>query len=149
MKILTQYKKALFDYSVLDTLEAGMVLTGDEVKSLRAGHVSLIGSFAHIKDGELYLVNASITPYKQAYIKREDQIARSRKLLVHKREIAKLIGLIAQKGATLIPLKIYVTERGKIKLELGICKHKKAPDRKQELKERDINRQTRRELKGE
>src|SRR5262245_14266664 len=77
MKILAQHKKALFEYTVLDTLEAGMVLNGDEVKSIRAGHASLIGSFAHIKDGELYLVNASVTAYKQAYIKREDLVARS------------------------------------------------------------------------
>lgn len=148
MKIITHNKKALFDYEVLDSLEAGIVLTGDEVKSLRAGQGSLIGAFAHIKDAELYLVNAHITQYKQAYTKSEEATKRSRKLLVHKRQLMKLVGLISQKGVTLVPLKLYLNERGKVKVDLGICKHKKAPSRKKELQERDISRQTRRELKG-
>jgi SsrA-binding protein len=148
MKIVAQNKKAFHDYEVSDTLEVGLVLTGDEVKSLRAGQVSLAGSFAHIKDAELFLVNTHITQYAQAYTKSEEATKRSRKLLLHRRELMKLIGLVSQKGVTLIPLKIYFNERGKAKVELGMCKHKKAPSRKKELKERDISRQTRRELKG-
>ncbi len=148
MKVISQNKKALFDYSVLDTLEVGIVLTGDEVKSLRAGSVSLVGAFAHIKDGELYLVNAHITQYKQAYTKSEEATKRSRKLLLHKRELMKLVGLMSQKGVTLVPIKLYFNVRGKVKVELGMCKHKNAPSRKKELQERDISRQTRRELKG-
>jgi SsrA-binding protein len=148
MKIVAQNKKAFHDYEVSDTLEVGLVLTGDEVKSLRAGQVSLAGSFAHIKDAELFLVNAHIAQYKQAYTKSEEATKRSRKLLLHRRELMKLVGLVSQKGVTLVPLKIYFNERGKAKVELGMCKHKKAPSRKKELKERDISRQTRRELKG-
>ncbi len=148
MKVVAQNKKAFHDYDVSDTLEVGIVLTGDEVKSLRASQVSLAGSFAHIKDAELYLVNAHITQYKQAYTKNEEATKRSRKLLLHRRELMKLVGLVSQKGVTLVPLKIYFNARGKAKVELGMCKHKKAPSRKQELKERDISRQTRRELKG-
>ncbi|HRN78452.1 MAG TPA: SsrA-binding protein SmpB [Candidatus Dependentiae bacterium] len=149
MKIVAQNKKAFHDYEILDKIEAGIVLTGDEVKSMRASSVSLVGSFAHIKQGELFLVNAHITPYDKAYTKSEDAAKRTRKLLVHKRELNKLITMIAQKGITVVPLKVYFNNRNIAKVELGICKHKKAPDRKKELKEKDIKRETRRALKGE
>jgi SsrA-binding protein len=149
VKVIVQNKKAFHDYDVLDTLEVGIVLTGDEVKSLRAGHASLAGSFAHVKQSELFLVNAHITLYDKAYGKSEDQVKRSRKLLLHKRELNKLISMVSQKGVTLVPLKIYFNNRNIAKVELGICKHKNAPSRKKELKERDISRQTRREMKGE
>ncbi len=148
MKIITQNKKARFEYEVLDTLEAGMVLTGDEVKSLRAGHVNLTGSFATITKGELFLLNCHITPYDKAYIKKEDEELRSRKLLVHKRELHKLMGDISKKGLTLVPLKLYFNAKSKIKVELGLCKHKKAAGQKAALKERDIKRETQRELKN-
>ncbi|MCL4361653.1 SsrA-binding protein SmpB [Candidatus Dependentiae bacterium] len=147
MKIIAQNKKAFFDYEVLDRIEAGIVLTGDEVKSLRAGHINLTGSFAHVHNAELYVVNMHIAPYSHAYSKSEEQTRRSRKLLVHKKELNRLIGEISQKGTTLIPLKIYFNEKGIVKLELGICKHKKAFSQKAEKKEKDIERQTRRELK--
>jgi SsrA-binding protein len=146
IKTITQNKKAFFDYEVLDRLEAGIVLTGDEVKSLRAGHVSLVGAFAVVKDGELYLINCSITPYKQAYSKKEEP-TRSRKLLLNKRELDRLIGDISKKGVTLVPLSLYFNDRNKVKVEIGICKHKKAASKKAIIKERDIERQTRREIK--
>lgn len=148
MKIITKNKKALFDYEVLDKIEAGIVLTGDEVKSLRAGHVNLTGSFANIHKGELFLVNCHITPYEKAYRKDEDAAKRSRKLLVHKRELTKLVGDISRKGITVVPLALYFTGRSKIKVELGLCKHRKAAGKKQLLKERDIKRETSRELKN-
>lgn len=147
MKIITQNKKAFHDYQVLDRLEAGLVLTGDEVKSLRAGHVNMTGSFAHVREGELYLINCHISPYRHAYHKEEDAL-RSRKLLVNKRELEHLAGAVSRKGITLVPLKLYFNERGRVKVELGLCKHKKAHVRKEELKERDIKRETRRELRG-
>ena len=147
MKIITQNKKAFHDYEVLDHIEAGIVLTGDEVKSLRAGHVNLVGAFATIHDTELFLLNCHITPYSHAYMKSEDVSRRTRKLLVHRKELAKLIGDIARKGITLVPLKLYFNDKGKVKVDLGICKHKKAHVRKEELRERDIQRETRRELK--
>ncbi len=149
MKILIQNKKARFDYEVQDTLEAGIVLTGDEVKSLRAGHVNLTGSFATINKGELYLLNCHITPYSKAYNKAEEEMtSRSRKLLVHRRELVKLVGEVSRKGITLVPLKIYFNARSKIKVEIGLCKHKKNADKRQALRDRDINRETSRELKG-
>lgn len=149
MKIIAQNKKAFHDYSVLETIETGIVLTGDEVKSLRAGKCNLVGSFAVPKDGEIFVINMNISPYSHAYQKlsNEDIAMRSRKLLLHRKEIDRLIGDISRKGITLVPLKIYFN-KGTIKLEVGVCKHKKAHQRKEELKERDIQRQTRRELSG-
>lgn len=148
MKIIIKNKKAFHDYEVLDKIEAGIVLTGDEVKSLRAGHVNLSGAFASIHQGELFMVNCHITPYDKAYRKDEDLAKRSRKLLVHKRELNKLIGDISRKGLTVIPLLIYFNARSKIKIELGLCKHRKAAGKKQLLKERDIKRETSREMKN-
>ncbi len=148
MKIIAQNKKAFFDYEILDTIEAGVVLTGDEVKSLRAGNANLTGAFATVHNGELSLINLHISPYSHAYQKSEDLSRRSRKLLLHKREINRLIGEIARKGITLIPLKLYFNEKGKVKVALGIGKHKKAHQRKETIKERDIARETRRELRG-
>ena len=147
MKIIAQNKKAYHDYHIQDTIEAGIVLTGDEVKSLRAGQVSLIGAFATIHAGELYLNNCRITPYAQAYQKDEQLADRRRKLLLHKREITRLIGEIAQQGCTIVPLKIYFTKKNIVKLELGVAKHKNAPSKKKALKERDIKREAQRELK--
>ena len=147
MKVIAQNKKAYHDYDILEKIEAGIVLTGDEVKSLRAGQVSLIGSFAAIRNGELTLVNCRIAPYEKAYQKNEEMAARTRVLLLHKRQILRLLGEIAQKGVTVVPLLIYFTGKSLVKLELGVAKHKKAPDRKKELKERDIKRETSRAMK--
>jgi SsrA-binding protein len=150
MKIISQNKKAFHDYEILEKMEAGMVLTGDEVKSLRSGHVSMVGSFATVHNNELVLINLNISPYSHAYFKSDDRAARrTRKLLLHRRQINRIIGEISRKGITVVPLKLYFNQKGKIKVELGLAKHKKARERKQELKERDISRQTRRELKGE
>ena len=147
MKIIAQNKKAFFDYHILDTIEAGIVLNGDEVKSLRSGQANLTGAFAAVKDGELNIINFRIAPYAQAYQKNEDLALRSRKLLLHKREILRLIGEIAQKGITVVPLKIYFNDKNKVKVELGVAKHKKAAGQKEAIKERDIKRETSRELK--
>ncbi len=148
MKIVAQNKKAFHDYDILETLEAGIVLTGDEVKSLRAGNVSLKGAFATFHKGELFLINCHISPYTKAYIKDEELATRRRKLLLHKRELMKLLGGVARKGTTIIPLKIYFSKRNIAKVELGVAKHKKAASRKKELKERDIQRETERMLRG-
>ena len=148
MKIIAQNKKAFHDYDILERLETGIVLSGDEVKALRAGHLSLTGSFATIHDHELFLLNAHIAPYSHAYSKSEEAARRTRKLLVHKRELLRIIAEVAKKGVTLIPLKIYFNEKGKVKVDLGICKHKKAHGIKEAIKERDIERETRRELRG-
>jgi len=147
MKIITQNKKAFFDYQVLQQLEAGIVLNGDEVKSIRAGHVSLAGSFAHIRNGELFLVNCNITPYASAYQKKEDAALRSRKLLVHKRELERLIGDISRKGIVVVPLKVYITEKSLIKVALGLCKSKKMADKREVIKEREGKREAARAVK--
>lgn len=147
MKIITQNKKAFHDYDILEKLEAGIALTGDEVKSLRAGQVSMVGSFATIRNGEMTLVNCRISPYEKAYQKDEDSAARSRVLLLHKHQILKLIGEIAQKGVTIVPLMFYFNDKNKIKVQLGVAKHKKAPSKKKELKERDIKRETSRAMR--
>ena len=147
MKIIIQNKKALFDYEILSTIQAGIVLTGDEVKSLRAHRGSLNGSFAVVKDNEMFLLNCNIPLYTYAYQKDEDQALRSRKLLLHRKELNKLIGEISKKGMTILPLKIYFNDKGLVKVELGIGRHRKAHDKKELLKERDILRETRREIK--
>jgi len=148
MKIIAQNKKAFHDYDILEKIEAGIVLTGDEVKSLRAGNVSLVGAFAVIRQGELMLVNCRISPYEKAFQKNEDAATRSRKLLLHKRQILRLLGEIAQKNITVIPLLIYFAKNNRIKVELGVAKHKKAPSKKQELKARDIDREAARAMKN-
>lgn len=147
MKILTQNKKAFFDYDILEKIEAGIVLNGDEVKSIRAGHISLIGSFAHVREGELFLVNCNITPYAKAFQKKETEAVRTRKLLLNRREIDRLIGDVSKKGVTLVPLRVYLNEKGRVKVEIGIAKHKKAAGKKEAIKERDIKRETARVLK--
>jgi SsrA-binding protein len=146
-KLITKNKKAYHDYQVLDTLEAGIVLTGDEVKSLRAGTVSLIGAYATVHQAELYLINCNITPYQSAYIKPADSTQR-RKLLLHRRELNRLIGDISKKGITIVPLSLYFNDRNLAKVEIGICKHKKAVDKKNVLKERDIKREMARDIRG-
>lgn len=147
MKIISKNKKAYFDYEVLDKIEAGIVLTGSEVKSLRAGHIALTGSFATFHEGQLFLINAKISTYSHAYDKSEDASTRSRKLLLHKKELDRLFGQVSQKGITLVPLIIYFNQKGLVKVEIGLCKHKKAESKKQAIKERDIKRDTDRELK--
>ena len=149
MKIITKNKKAFFDYTILSRLEAGIVLTGDETKAARANNVNLTGAFATVRDQELFLINCHIGTYSHAYVKNnEEQTRRSRKLLLHKRELARLAGDISRKGITIVPLSLYLNEKGRIKVELGIAKHKKTHERKEELRERDIKRETARELKN-
>jgi SsrA-binding protein len=147
MKVIAQNKKASFDYEILEKMEAGIVLTGDEVKSVKAGHVSLVGTFATIHDGELFLLNCNITPYAKAANKKEEDAKRSRKLLVHRKEISRLVGDISRKGVTIVALRMYISDNNLIKVELGLAKHKKAEGKKATIKERDIRRETDRELK--
>lgn len=149
MKIVAQNKKAFHDYHIHEKIEAGLVLTGDEVKSLRGGKASLVGSFATFHEGELYIINCHIALYEKAYSKAtQEEATKRRKLLLHRRQLSKLVGEVSRRGVTIIPLKIYFNDRGLAKVELGIATHKKAEGKKQALKERDIERQTRRELRG-
>jgi len=147
-KTIIKNKKAFFDYTILYTLEAGIVLRGDEVKALREHKGSLSGSFAVPQRNELFLINCMIPSYSHAYEKDEAIEKRSRKLLLHSSEIMKIIGDISKKGVTIVPLEIYFNEKNKVKVALGVARHKKVGEKKEVLKERDIARETRRELKN-
>jgi SsrA-binding protein len=146
MIVVALNKKALHDYEISHKIDAGIVLRGDEIKSIRKKSVSLDESFAVVQKGEVSLLNCYIAPYSNAF-KKTDDCRRSRKLLLHKREISRLIGETSRKGMTLVPLKLYINDRGYAKIELGIAKHKKLIDKRKLLKERDIARQTAREIK--
>lgn len=149
MKLIADNKRARFDYHILETFEAGLVLTGDEVKSLRAGNGNLSDSYATAHNGTVQLLNCYIGPYSHAFIKQDNTLARrSRALLLHRREINKLIGAISRKGLTVIPLKLYFNNRGYIKIELGLAQHKNTVDKRHTIKERDIARETNRALRG-
>jgi len=146
MGIITNHK-ARRDYEVLETVECGIELKGSEVKSLREGKANLDDSFARIEKEEIILYNSHISPYEQAsYLNVEP--TRSRKLLLHKGQINKLLGQISQKGLTLVPLKFYFNDRGFVKVELALCKGKKLYDRREDLKRRDSDRTMRRIIKG-
>lgn len=147
MKIIATNKKAFHDYNILSTFEAGIVLAGDEVKSIRNKGVSLMDSYATVYKGEITLLNCYIAPYSHAYSK-SDTSRRTRKLLLHRKEINKLIGDISRKGLTLLPLKIYFNEKGYVKIELGLAKHRKQFEKKEKLRERDIARETAREIRS-
>lgn len=145
IKIVAKNKNALRKYSISDQIEAGLVLNGAEIKSVRFGKVSLSDSYAKFLGKELYLINMHIAPYKfDSAIKYDPR--RSRKLLLKKSELNSLIGKL-QKGFTLVPLKIYL-KRGYAKVELGLGKGKKLYDRRQDIKEKDIRRQIQRDLKN-
>lgn len=148
MKIIATNKKAFHDYEIKDRYEAGIVLIGDEVKSIRAGSISLADSFATFHDNELFLINCHIPTYSHSYSKVERNSRKSRKLLLRKREINKLIGDVSKKGVTIVPLKMYFNSKGYIKVEIATAKHKNVASKKRELKERDIKRETEREIKG-
>jgi SsrA-binding protein len=147
MNVVSINRRAFFDYTIEEILEAGIVLKGDEVKSVRAKQVSMVDAFATVKDGAIYLLNCHIAGYSHAYLKQEAATRESRKLLLHKKQILKLIGAVSRKGYTLIPLRMYISARGFIKVEIGLAKSKKAPDKKNAIKERDIKRETQRENK--
>ena len=136
VKIVSKNKKAFHDYTIEDKLEAGMVLTGPEVKSLRAGKANLKDGYAQIRNGELFLYNVHISNYSYATHIKQDPL-RTRKLLLHRREIRKLIGKLHEKGIALIPLAIYFVDNGKAKVELGLARGKKLYDKRAALKEKE------------
>jgi SsrA-binding protein len=137
---VAENRRARHDYLIEDTVEAGMVLLGSEVKSLRQGHASLAESYAGPKDGAIWLLNCHIPPYEQAG-RDNHEAKRPRKLLLRKKEQERLLAAVRQKGVTLVPLKIYFNERGIAKLLLGLAKGKKQHDKRQADKDRDWKRQ--------
>jgi SsrA-binding protein len=138
-KLIAQNKKARHDYAISDTYEAGIVLTGTEVKSLRAGRASLIDSYANVKDGEVWLHGVHIPEYTEGTWNNHTP-RRVRKLLLHRDEIARLVGKTREGGQTLIPLSLYFKD-GKAKVEIALAKGKKEYDKRQTIAERDANRE--------
>jgi len=136
--VIANNPKAYHDYFIEDTIECGLVLVGTEVKSIRDGKVNLKDSFAMIKDSELYLHNMHISPYKQGSFSNVDPM-RTRKLLLHKKEIIKLSNQIAQKGVTLVPVSLYFN-KNRVKLELAVAKGKKLYDKRQDIAKKDAER---------
>jgi len=146
-KITATNRKAYRDYEVLESFECGIELRGSEVKSLRDGKINLNDSFARIDKGEVVLYNTNISPYAQASYLNVDPV-RQRKLLLHKKQIIKLAGQLAQKGLTLVPLKAYFNDRGFAKIELALCKGKKLYDRREDIKKRESDLAVRRAMKN-
>ncbi len=145
IKILSENRKARFNYQILDTFEAGIVLTGAEIKSIRTDGISLGESYVRPDADALYLLNAHINPYKFSDQKDYNPL-RQRKLLLHQQEIDKLRGRVEQRGLTIVPLKLYL-KRGRAKLEIALARGKAAPDRRDDIKKRESNRELQRELK--
>jgi SsrA-binding protein len=135
-KVVADNRKARYSYAIESTLEAGLILMGSEVKSLRTGNATIAESYAHAKDGEIFLVNAYIPEYLMAN-RFNHEPRRARKVLVHKREAAKLAAAIQREGMTLIPLRVYFNPKGIAKIELGVAKGKKLHDKRETEKKRD------------
>jgi SsrA-binding protein len=143
-KIIAQNKKARHDYTIEDVYEAGLVLTGTEVKSLRLGRASLVDGFATIDDGEMYLRNVHIPEYMQgSWTNHEPR--RTRKLLLHREEIGRLIGKTQESGLTIVPLSLYFVD-GKVKVELALARGKKTYDKRQDMAKRDADREVQRAM---
>ena len=146
IKIISQNKKAYHDYFVEERYEAGIELFGTEVKSIRAGRVNIKESYCDIKDGEVFVVGMHISPYEQGNIFNKDPL-RPKKLLLHKREILKLFGLTAQKGYTLVPLQVYLSN-SRVKVEIGLCRGKKLYDKREDMARNDAKRDMERAFKS-
>ena len=147
MKTLAMNKKALFDYEILDKFEGGLVLTGPEVKSIKAGHVQLKGAFLHVHKGELWLKNAFVAKYGPAAgIQKEYDPYQERKVLVHNRELMKFVGKTKQEKLTLVPISLFL-RRNLIKLEFALARGKKKHEKREAIKKRDVDRQMRERMK--
>src|SRR5450631_3928117 len=140
IKVVAENRKARFNYAIEDTVEAGIALTGTEVKSIRNGKTTIAESYADTKDGEIWLINANIPEYLQAN-RFNHEPKRPRKLLLHRKQINKLIGAVERDGMTIVPLLLYFNPRGRAKIELALARGKKLHDKRQSEKKRDWNRQ--------
>lgn len=146
-KVVADNRKARFNYEIGETFEAGIALTGSEVKSLRAGKANIAESYADPRDGELWLVNANIPEYLQAG-RFNHAPKRPRKLLLHKRQINKLVGAVEREGMTIVPLKLYFNARGRAKLDIALARGKKMHDKRETLKKRSWDRERARLLRA-
>ena len=147
-KTIAENRRARFDYFIEDTMEAGLVLTGTEVKSLRVGRANIAESYASVENGEIVLINADIPPYAGGN-RFNHEPRRHRKLLLHAKQIGKLIGAVQRDGRTIIPTKLYWNEKGIAKLEIGLAKGKKNHDKREATAERDWQRDKARLMKGD
>ena len=147
MQVLADNRRARHDYQVLDTLEAGIVLTGTEIKSCRARNISLADSYAKGEAGELWLVNVHIAPYAQGN-RNNHEPRRPRKLLLKRRELNRLTQAVEVKGLTLVPLKVYLNDRSLVKIELGLCRGRQQHDKRDELKRQDDDREMQRAVRA-
>ena len=147
MSTIAKNKKAYFDYEILETYEAGIVLTGHEVKSAKLGHISLKGAYVTIKNNEAYLTGANISPYQPANMPKDYDPTRSRKLLLNRAEISALIGKSKSEGLTMLPLSVY-TKKGKIKVEVGLARGKRKYEKREKIKRRDTEREIGRKIRG-
>ncbi len=147
MPIIARNKNTLFNYDIIERFEAGLVLSGQEVKSVKTGHISLKGAFITVRNNELFLVNASISPYQHAGPLPGYNPTRPRKLLLHRKEINSLIGKLRASGLTIVPLSVYTKGRY-VKVECAVTRGKKAHDKRETIKKRDDERSARRELRG-
>lgn len=146
MKVIARNKRAYFDYEHLEKFEAGVVLTGQEAKSIKAGRINLSGAYVILRGNEAYLVNANVPPYQPKNVPEDYNPTRLRKLLLNKSEIKYLVGKSEQKGLTLVPLRVY-TKKEKIKLEFAIARGRKKADKKNLIKKRESEKEIKRELK--
>jgi len=146
VQAVATHRRARFEYEILDRYEAGIALLGPEVKSLRAGRANLSDSYASVRGGQVFLVNLHISPYAEAARANPDP-RRERKLLLHRAEIARLQGLVAQRGLTLIPLQIYF-RKGRAKVELGVARGKRRYDKRESIRRREQERELQRVTRG-
>lgn len=145
-KLVANNKKARHDYFIEEVYEAGIVLTGTEIKSVRQGKVSIKESYAKVENGELIIYGMNISPYEQGNRFNVDPL-RERKLLLHKQEIRKLIGYTTQKGLTIVPLQMYINEKGLAKIEIGVARGKKNYDKRDDIAKRDADRRMQQAMK--
>jgi SsrA-binding protein len=145
-KTVALNRRARHEFSIEDTIEAGIVLSGTEIKALRAGKANLADSYARIERGEAWLVGAHIAPWSTSSVRDNHEPKRDRKLLLHRSEIDQLLGKTRAKGLTLIPLRLYISQRGRAKIELGLGRGKQLHDRRRDIAERDARRQMERDV---
>lgn len=145
--VVAQNRRARHDYFIDDTIEAGIILAGSEVKSIRAGKANIAESYAGLESGEIYLINAYIPEYQAQARMLSHEARRPRKLLLHKREINRLSGAVKRNGATLIPLNLHINERGRVKVLIGVARGKKNHDKRAAQRDRDWNREKSRILR--
>jgi SsrA-binding protein len=145
-RTIAENRKARHDYHILDSWEAGVALLGTEVKSIREGRVNLRDSYARIDNGEVWMMNVHISPYSHRGSAAHEEL-RQRKLLLHRDEIRKMVGKVAEKGLTLVPLELYF-KNGRVKVQLGLAKGKQAHDKRETLRRREVDRETRAAVKS-